>query len=382
MRGQHEAGDPIVIIAGTPWDGMPMSERQLGAKLAAFGPVVYVDPPLSNRWPVLRGPQIDEPHPGVTRIVPNGVRGMYRPGFHHIMAPLVAYTIKRELGRAGVKPRVVIVATALAILSHFPGCPHVVYATDDWIAGAKLMGLPEGRMHWVQRQHVATADIVIAVTEVLADQYRALGHSAVKVIANGCDFSALANVDTAEPAQDVDLQKPIAGFLGNLSDRIDLSYLEAVAERGVSTLLVGPRRENFGDERFDRLVARPNVRWVGPQPYERMPSYLRLMDVGMTPYLPTDFNKSSSPLKTIEYLAAGRASVATDLPGIRSLGIDLVDIETSPESFATAVEEALVIPRTSELVAVRRAAAAPHAWEHRAQQVADLLGLVKQAHRA
>jgi teichuronic acid biosynthesis glycosyltransferase TuaH len=382
MRRLHEGGNPVVIIAGTPWDGMPMSERQLAAKLAAFGPVVYVDPPFSNRWPVPRGPQIDEPHPGVMRIVPNGVRGMSQPGFHHIMAPLVAYTVKRELRRAGVKPRAVIVATPLAILSHFPGCPHVVYATDDWIAGARLMGLPEDRMHRVQRQHVATADIVIAVSEVIADQYRALGHSAVEVVANGCDFSTLANVDITEPAQDVDLQKPIAGFLGNLSDRIDLSYLEAVAERGVSTLLVGPRRANFGNERFDRLIVRPNVRWVGPQPYERMPSYLRLMDVGMTPYSPSDFNKASSPLKTIEYLAAGRASVATDLPSIRSLGIDLVDIETSPESFATAVDEALVIPRTPELVAARRAAAGPHAWEHRAQQVADLLGLVKEARRA
>ncbi|WP_175492656.1 glycosyltransferase [Methylocapsa palsarum] len=367
--------DPVVIIAGTPWDGMLASERQLGAQLAAFGPVVYVDPPVSRSWPTLSRPQIDQPHPGVTRITPNGVRGMYRPLAHHAIAPLVAHAVKRQLNLAGVKPRAVMVAAPLAILSHFPESRHIVYATDDWIVGAGLMGLPEDRMRWVQRRHLETADLVIAVSDVLAERYRSAGHPAVEVVANGCDLDTLDGVDRAQPVQNVDLPKPIAGFLGNLSDRIDLSYLEAVAERGVSTLLVGPRRAQFGGDRFDRLVARPNVRWVGPQPYERMPSYLRLIDVGMTPYSPTEFNKSSSPLKTLEYLAAGRGSVATDLPGVRSLGTPLVAIETNPEAFADAVEATLAMDRTPELVAARRAAAAPHSWERKALRVADLLGL-------
>jgi len=376
MSMSLEGRDPVVIIAGTPWDGMSASERQLGAKLAAFAPVVYVDPPIMKVWPWLRGPQIDWPHQGVMRIVPNGLRGMYRQVLHRAIAPLIACTVKRELARARVEPRAIIVAAPLAVLSHFPGVPRVVYATDDWIAGAGLMGLPEDRMRWIQRRHLATADMVIAVSDDLAAHYRSFGHPAVEAVANGCDLGALADVDSVEPARDVDLQKPIAGFLGNLSDRIDLGFLEAVVDRGVSTLLVGPRRANFGGARFDQLIARPNVRWVGPQPYERMPSYLQLIDVGLTPYAPTKFNMASLPLKTIEYLAAGRASVATDLPAIRSLGIDLIDIETTPESFATAVEKALAIPRTSQLVAARRAAAAPHAWERKAQHVAGLLGLV------
>jgi len=54
------------------------------------------------------------------------------------------------------------------------------------------------------------------------------------------------------------------------------------------------------------------VRWVGPQPYGALPGYLRLMDVGVVPYRDSAFNRGSFPLKTLEYLAAGRGVVATD----------------------------------------------------------------------
>ena len=114
---------------------------------------------------------------------------------------------------------------------------------------------------------------------------------------------------------DVHLPHPIAGLLGHLSDRISLDHLEAVADRSLSLVLVGPRQNHFGGARFDDLVRRPKVCWVGERQYEQVPAYLRLVDVGLTPYSSSPFNQASSPLKTIEYLAAGRGSVSTDLSG-------------------------------------------------------------------
>jgi teichuronic acid biosynthesis glycosyltransferase TuaH len=157
-------------------------------------------------------------------------------------------------------------------------------------------------------------------------------------------------------------------MVGRLSARVDLSMLEAVADDGWSLLLVGPRQGDFEPDRVDRLVARPNVCWVGPKRFDELPSYLRVIDVGLTPYADTEFNRASSPLKALEYLAAGRASVASDLPATRLLTDHHVQVASDPTSFAGEVRAALGRPRTTELSAQRRAVARSNSWTSRAHQ--------------
>ncbi len=83
---------------------------------------------------------------------------------------------------------------------------------------------------------------------------------------NGCDAAFYAGVDDAPNLADVDLPAPIAGFVGHINSRTDLALLEAVAAAGASLLLIGPRDPAFEPERFEALVARPNVPHLGPRP--------------------------------------------------------------------------------------------------------------------
>lgn len=365
--------DPIVIIAGNAWDGLGSSERHLARHLAAQTPVLYVDPPVGWWSPPSPGPTVV--HPGVLRITPRVPPGMYRPGLHHLLHHLVAGALNDALDAQRTEASAVVVACPSPILSLVTAPRRVLYATDDWVAGAHLMGVSPRRILRVQARQAATADVVIAVSEVLADQYRALGHPRVIVIPNGCDLSTLADVDEHPIPTDVHLPGPIAGLLGHLSERISLDHLEAVADRALSLMLVGPRPDHFGGGRFEALVRRPNVCWVGERHYEQIPSYLRLIDVGLTPYGASAFNQASSPLKTIEYLAAGRGSVSTDLTGIRAFHTDEVCITDSPEGFADAVQRSLGITRTPELMARRRASVAQHDWALRAGEVLAALAL-------
>ena len=118
--------------------------------------------------------------------------------------------------------------------------------------------------------------------------------------------------------------------------------MEAIAERGRSLLLVGPKDPAFEPERFSALVQRPNVCWVGLKPFEALPGYLRLIDVGIVPYCDNPFNRGSFPMKTLEYLSAGRAVVSTDLPSVlRWLATDLVTVASGPGEFADAVDRLL-----------------------------------------
>jgi teichuronic acid biosynthesis glycosyltransferase TuaH len=175
---------------------------------------------------------------------------------------------------------------------------------------------------------------------------------------------------------DVTLPPPIAGYIGHISDRMDLSLIEAVADSGMSLLLVGPRQGTFGeDERLSHLLARHNVQWVGSRSFDELPSYLRIMDVGLLPYTDSTFNRASFPLKTLEYLAAGRPVVATNLPAIEWLDTDLVTTARGPAAFARRTAEEAITSRSPELVDRRRAFAESHSWTRRVDQLARVLQL-------
>jgi teichuronic acid biosynthesis glycosyltransferase TuaH len=255
-----------------------------------------------------------------------------------------------------------------------PARRSVFYATDDLVAGANLFGLSAKYLQMQEARILREVDAVAAVSVPLRDRFVAMGYTA-ELVPNGCKPEAYAEVDSAPLPADVHLTSPIAGVVGWINDRTDLTLLEAVADAGCSLLIVGPVVPGFQPERFAALTARPNVCWVGGKPFADLPSYLRLIDVGLIPYADTAFNRASFPLKTLEYLAAGRAVVSTPLPANDWLATDLIDVAAGPTEFAAAVRAALVRPRAETLASRRRAFAREHTWQRRAGVLAALVGV-------
>jgi teichuronic acid biosynthesis glycosyltransferase TuaH len=248
---------------------------------------------------------------------------------------------------------------------------RIYWAKDDFVGGAELLRLNAKALDRNERKVAAAATRVLAANPSVADTWRNRGLDPL-LIPFGVDAAAYADVEHAPLPSDVALPAPVVGFVGSINDRTDLRLLEAIADRGRSLLLVGPKRASFEPRRFDALLRRRHVRWVGLKAAAALPSYLRLMDVGIVPYRDCRFNRGSFPLKTLEYLAAGRPVVATDLPGIRSLATDLICI-AEPASFADAVDRQLAQPRTADLLARRQAFAARHSWANRAGDILELI---------
>jgi teichuronic acid biosynthesis glycosyltransferase TuaH len=244
---------------------------------------------------------------------------------------------------------------------------RIMYGTDDFAAGGALMDLSP---QWLARQETAQLDRanrIIAVSEGLVERWGGMGYN-VTFIPNGCDAERYANVEDAPAACDVQLAGPIAGVIGHLSERLDMNYLTAVADTGCSLLLVGPRQASFEPVRMDALLDRPNVQWVGPKSFEELPSYLKAIKVGLTPYANSHFNRASFPLKTLEYLAAGRSAISTDLPASRWLDSDLITIRDTPADFAAATVQELAKPDDAEVLQHRREFAANHSWDARVRE--------------
>ena len=90
----------------------------------------------------------------------------------------------------------------------------------------------------------------------------------------------------------------------------------------------------------------PNLHLHGYQPHARLGAYLQHFDIAVAPYGAQVQNASgvesasiTSPLKLLEYMAAGLATIVSDLPGVRDiLGHDEVAVVTRPGDEQALIE--------------------------------------------
>lgn len=158
------------------------------------------------------------------------------------------------------------------------------------------------------------------------------------------------------------IPRPRIGFLGTISDWLDIDLLGEVAAARPqwSFVFVGPRRA-----RVDRLERLPNVTLTGPRRHEDVGGFLAAFDVAMIPYRLVPATMAASPIKLHEYLAHGLPVVSTDLPEVRRFSPP-VELARDPQSFVGAIERSLRRGRsTTPARGVR--------WEERADEMVALV---------
>lgn len=169
------------------------------------------------------------------------------------------------------------------------------------------------------------------------------------------------------------LSPPVLGFAGNfLISKVDFMLLEelALARPQWNLLLIGPA-ESDAASALERLTRLPNIRWVGPKPYAVLPRYVAAFDVGLIPYVSNAYTRSCFPLKTYEYLAAGKPVVASGLPELAGMKPDVL-LADDPASFTNAVEA--VLGRLGAQDRARRTElASRNTWETRAERLLTLI---------
>ncbi|WP_153503487.1 glycosyltransferase family 4 protein [Cumulibacter manganitolerans] len=371
-RGGRRAGDrrgPILYFPGVGWDTIAGTDRHLATALAEHADVVWVDTPHSvvrRRDRVI--PLVSHPHPGIVRLRAPVAAGVQRPGLREIASRRRAEVARDYLRAHDLRPRAVIASTSapmLDVLQDLPGT-RVYYATDDFAEAAPMWGVSRAYLSAARERNLRSADLVLAVTPELA-RHLQRGPSSPRWLPNAAELDRFADIAAVTPAE-IPLCGPVAGVVGQFNSRTDLTYLEAVHRLGIDLLLVGPRWFVTDGENaaFDRLAAAPGVHWVDQRPRSELPSFLRAISVGLTPYADSMFNRRSYPLKTLEYLAAGLPVVTTDVAPTRGLDPRFVRPAGTPEEFGRAVSRLLGAPRDGGAIAQ---SVAGDGWDARADQL-------------
>lgn len=235
----------------------------------------------------------------------------------------------------------------------------------------------------VERSVFRRADGVLAVSEAMASYVLQVGapRERVQVVPNGVDTSRFHPGVAGEPtrAKLGRLNDLVVGFTGSLKPWHGVNLLlEAFARVAGSnwTLLVvgdGPERASL-EAQAEALAIQQSVIFTGAVRHDEIPMFVAAMDIAVAPYR-SAATFYFSPLKLYEYLAAGKAVVASDVGQIASVvrhgDNGLLVAPDDARALAHAISRLAADARLRKDLACR----APHGlvtWKETARRVMDI----------
>lgn len=270
--------------------------------------------------------------------------------------------------------------------------PDVVYTRDPF----SVLSAPRAaacvfeahdfptRVTWLHRRLWRRCRRLVAVTEGLRKKFVEAGVPAAKtqVAHDAVDPERFAVAQDRAAAR-AELGLPKEGFLALYTGHLypykgadDALEASTMLERGMKVVFVGGR-----DADLARLKAKAaelkakDAEFIGRVPHARIPLWLRAADVCLLPTRAADAHAADylSPMKLFEYLAAGRAVVATDLPSVREvLGEGEAEFVPpgDPKALAAKLNALRAEPeRLAELEWASLRLAQKHTWRNRAEAV-------------
>jgi glycosyltransferase involved in cell wall biosynthesis len=194
-------------------------------------------------------------------------------------------------------------------------------------------------------------------------------------IPNGADtdlFRRVIQNDTPPPPEIDKLPRPRLGFVGHVHYWLDLKLIRFLALKrpAWSFVFVGPVAP-LADMAAVKGI--PNVHFLGRQPRERVPAFVKAMDCCLNPYVTGTLAEHCSPLKLYEYIAAGKPIVSTDMPEARKFP-DCVRVAGSYEEFLEQCDSAIQsLPESSQTIEHRMNIASEHSWDKRFAKVNEVV---------
>ncbi len=330
----------LVVLSHLRWPWVWQRPHHLVVRLAAEraasgGRTYFVEEPLTADVPA---PRLGtEERDGITRVwleVPGGTDPVQYLPFAaegtEDYADLLLDRRARE-GRPAApdvwlySPMALDIAEALT-----PG--RLVYDVMDDLAS--FAQAPEG-LRLRQRRALAEADVVFSGGRSLHRGVCALRPRGAHLFPSGVET---AHYERSRALR-VPRERPVAGYVGVIDERLDLDLLRdlAAALPDWTLRIVGPV------VKIDpaTLPQAPNLEYPGLVPYDALPEVMAGFDVALMPFALNDATRSISPTKTLEYLAAGLPVVSTRVPDVVADYDEVVHLADDGRQFAAACREVL-----------------------------------------
>ena len=330
----------LIVFSHLRWEFVYQRPQHLLSRLARHYHVVFVEEPMHTSGPAYL--ERSTPCAGVE------VLRAHTPvdacGFHDDQLSALKPMIADYLTDHRIDDYLVWFYTPMALPLLGDLTPRaVVYDCMDELSAFK--NAPR-QMRQRESALLKTADLVLTGGPRLYEAKRN-ANANVLCLPSAVDANHYANTRATadDPAMEraAALQGQIAvprlGFFGVIDERLDLELVANVADADPTwqVVMVGPV------VKIDpaALPRRPNLHWLGQQPYSLLPQLVAGWDVCLMPFALNESTQFISPTKTLEYMAAGKPVVATPIHDVKVMFGDIVAIADGAPAFIAACRAAL-----------------------------------------
>ncbi len=366
----------LLVFSHLRWNFVYQRPQHLLSRLARHFDVIVVEEPVRSEGP----PRFERetPLPGVEVLRPLTTLASW--GFADEQLALLGPLLQQTLASRGIVRPVVWFYTPMALpLLQGIDARAVVYDCMDELSAFK--GAPPA-LQRLETELLARADLVLTGGPSL---YEAKRHRARRVLClpSSVDAAHFEPSPTFAPADDAlaaqadvvlgHIPKPLLGFFGVIDERMNLDLIDRLAahDPGWQVVMAGPVVKIDPSQ----LPQRPNLHWVGQQPYELLPRLVAGWQVCLLPFALNESTAFISPTKTLEYLAAGKPVVSTAVRDVGVLYGEGVQIADDVAGFIEGCVAAL--NETADARAARLAAGAAlvasGSWDRSAERVVQAL---------
>ena len=238
----------------------------------------------------------------------------------------------------------------------------------------------------MRRDHLALlrrADLTVCTAKALYDRARPLARRAI-LSPNAGDYAFFSAASSAVPAPEAAeaaaRHRFTLGYYGALASWFDYPLLAAAADARPDWLFLLVGMDYDGTLPQSGLLRRENLLWIPPQPYERLPSFLRLFDLALIPFVLNDVTRATSPVKLFEYMAAEKPILCSKMP--ECLRYQSVETYSDAADFLKKAEALLLRRGDPALREALRRDALANTWAARTDEILSALEEARHAESA
>ena len=223
-------------------------------------------------------------------------------------------------------------------------------------------------------------DFIFAISQALKNKYQHFTHKKITIVPQGFAIESFSLLNKPTRLK-FPKGKPIIGFVGQMSQRLDFKLLKDVVKKNPqwNFVFVGPKHHEPNvattqkNDEFDDLLKNPNFYYFGRQPRNTILDILKKFDVCLIPYdVSLPFNRYSYPMKLFEYFYAGKPVVSTPIEALKQFS-GLVKLIDSEVTFTQAVKKILKQKWTVDKVKKQQYLAQENSWQKKLEKISEKL---------
>jgi len=251
----------------------------------------------------------------------------------------------------------------------------IYHIVDEYLSYGEKNFESRAKIEMQERELLQQVDLVIVVSNKLYETKSTLNKNTY-IVPNGVDYYSYDKALTSDvplPSDISSLPKPVIGYSGLISRRLDLDLIGQMAQKHPewSIVLIGQINDIGCESELKCLREMMNVHFLGNKNINQVPFYVKAFDICIIPYKLNEQTENLSPLKLYDFMALGKEIVTTDVPVAREFK-DVVRIADSPDNFLDCVLDALA-EEDESLFSKRRQVASQNTWEDRVEKLSEII---------